>query len=160
MHYAFYTVLHWNYSIRHMCAPGIQHTMIQVHFAFIFNFKKVVLRAHNCQNEKVDSFHICPCRKIYRVEAVGHLFPIIHLKLWFLWNRLWNLGQFVNDNLIHHSHNWRIHGDECISITISFHWPPYEWTLTLSQFSYRLCLLSATIILIQTCGNEYIFLIS
>ena len=32
--------------------------------------------AHNCQNEKVDSLHACPCHKMHRVEANGLFFPI------------------------------------------------------------------------------------
>ena len=56
--------------------------------------------------------------------------------------------------LIHHSRNWRIHGDECVNITNPLHWPPYEWTLTLLNFPW-LCRLS-TIIKFQTFGNKYI----
>ena len=30
-------------------------------------------------------------------------------------------GLLANEFAIHHSHNWRIHGDECVSITIPLH---------------------------------------
>ena len=53
---------------------------------------------------------------------------------------------------IDHSHNWCIHSEECINITIPLHWPPCEWTLTLPYF-LRLCWFSA-IILFQSCGNK------
>ena len=75
-----------------------------------------ILTAHNWQKRK-SRFFTCSCRKIYRVEAdVGlswdyntksqvYLFPIIRLKLWFLWRcetlgHFMKIGYFVNSCLI------------------------------------------------------------
>ena len=59
------------------------------------SFDKICLRAHNYQKWKV-RFFICPCHKIYWVEAVFLSLSIILLDLWFLWvGDIW--GNFMKN---------------------------------------------------------------
>ena len=59
------------------------------------SFDKICLRAHNYQKWK-GRFFICPCHKIYWVEAVGLSLSIILLNLRFLWvGDIW--GNFMKN---------------------------------------------------------------
>ena len=67
------------------------------------------------------------CIKIYRRFPFPLCYFIPSLCPFPVWYFIARLSDMTNHGIypfFHHSRNWRIHGDECVNITIPLHWPP------------------------------------